>query len=243
MPGQHSSDILAVAKRLSELAQQYELSCQAIDRLASLLEQLAQPHAPSSVKNPLEGIDIHIADSLTALAIPEVKEAKLIADIGAGAGLPGLVLGTVIPTAKVVEVESTLRKCEFIVKTTDALDITNVTVACTRVELWEDGLDSCDVVCARALAEVGVLCEYAAPLMRVGGILVAWKGTVSKEEELGGTRAAEILGLEPVQSLTVEPYKGSRHRELRIFVKRRPTPPEFPRRPGMASKKPLSKRS
>jgi 16S rRNA (guanine527-N7)-methyltransferase len=88
-----------------------------------------------------------------------------------------------------------------------------------------------------------VLAEYAAPLLRIHGVLVAWKGARSAEEESAGVRAAEALGLEVGPVLHVEPFEGARDRHLHVYRKAAPTPDRFPRRPGMAVKRPLGSAS
>jgi 16S rRNA (guanine527-N7)-methyltransferase len=185
--------------------------------------------------------DVHIADSLSALEVPGARAARRIADLGAGAGLPGLVLAIALPEAEVVLVESVAKKCAWMERTVEALGLTNARVVCARVEELQDA--PFDVVTARALGSLPVLCEYAAPLLREGGVLVAWKGAVDDAEEADGLAAAAILGLERDAVLAVEPYPGSERRTLHVFRKIAPTPDRYPRRPGMAAKRPLTARS
>ena len=144
------------------------------------------------------------------------------------------------PEARITLVESVSRKCEFLRTAARRMDLQNVEVAWTRAEEWQSGLGRCDVVCARALAALPVLAEYAAPLLVQDGVLIAWKGAVSPEEAADGIAAAAQLGLvvEPVRPVT--PFRGSERRTLHVLRKVAPTPPEFPRRPGMATKRPLS---
>ncbi len=181
---------------------------------------------------------MHIADSLAGLEVPEVRAARRIADLGAGAGLPGLVLAIALPDAEVVLVESAGRKCAWMGATIERLGLENVRVACVRAEELEDA--PFDVVTARAVGALPVLCEYAAPLLREGGVLVAWKGAVEAAEEADGLAAAEALGLGREAVLAVEPYPGSERRTLHVFRKLAPTPERYPRRPGMAAKRPLT---
>jgi 16S rRNA (guanine527-N7)-methyltransferase len=108
-----------------------------------------------------------------------------------------------------------------------------------RAEEWADGLGACDLVTARALAPLAVVAEYAAPLLTVGGTLVAWRGRRDPDDEAVGARAAVELGLEPGTVIRVEPYPGALHRHLHVLRKVAPTPDRFPRRPGMARKRPL----
>jgi 16S rRNA (guanine527-N7)-methyltransferase len=88
-----------------------------------------------------------------------------------------------------------------------------------------------------------VLVEYAAPLLRLGGTLVAWKGARDPDEEAAGTRAALALGLEPAEPRPVEPYEGARDLNLHLYSKVGKTPSKFPRRPGVAAKRPLGARN
>jgi 16S rRNA (guanine527-N7)-methyltransferase len=76
-------------------------------------------------------------------------------------------------------------------------------------------------------------------LLREGGALVAWKGRRDDDEEAQGARAAAIVGLELEQVLPVSPYDGADHRHLHVLRKVAPTPERFPRRAGMARKRPL----
>jgi 16S rRNA (guanine527-N7)-methyltransferase len=225
---------------LEAMLKQRGLATAAADPLRSLLGLLATLEAPTSVHDPQTGIRVHIADSLTGLDIPEVRDAGVIADLGAGAGLPGLVLAAVLPRARVILVESARRKCEFLRSAATSMRLGNADVVWSRAEEWREGLGRCDVVCARALAGLPVLCEYAAPLLREGGVLVAWKGAVDDDEAADAAAAAMHLGLavEPVRA--VVPFPGSERRTLHVVRKIASTPPGFPRRPGIATKRPLT---
>jgi 16S rRNA (guanine527-N7)-methyltransferase len=202
------------------------------------VEALADPSAPTSVHDRREVEDVHIADSLVGLEVPAVGEAARIVDLGSGAGLPGLVLAIARPEVEVVLVESVGKKCAWLERTVSALGLKNVRVVCARAEELEEA--PFDVVTARALASLAVLCEYAAPLLREGGSLVAWKGAVDAREDADGLHAANVLGLEREEVRAVEPYPGSQRRTLHVFRKVSPTPEGYPRRPGMAAKRPLT---
>ena len=202
------------------------------------LDALADPSAPTSVHDRHKGANVHIADSLAGLEVDAVREAARIVDLGSGAGLPGLVLAIERPEAEVVLVESVGKKCGWLERTIEELGLENVRVACARAEELEEA--PFGVVTARALAALPVLCEYAAPLLVEGGALVAWKGAVDAREEADGLQAAEVLGLVREEVRAVEPYAGSERRTLHVFRKVGPTPAGYPRRPGMAAKRPLT---
>jgi len=205
---------------------------------APLVSALEDASAPTSVHDRREVENVHIADSLVGLDVPAVGEAARIVDLGSGAGLPGLVLAIARPEAEIVLVESVGKKCAWLERTVTALALENVRVVCARAEEVEE--EPFDVVTARALASLSVLCEYAAPLLREGGSLVAWKGAVDAREDADGLHAANVLGLEREEARAVEPYPGSQRRTLHVFRKVSPTPAGYPRRPGMAAKRPLA---
>ena len=206
---------------------------------AILTLQETDPAASTTVREFSAAVDRHVADSLVALDLPAVREARRIADLGAGAGWPGLALAAALPEARVALVESAIRHVRYLERAVAAGELTNVHVVHARAEEWRDGIGAHDLVTARALAALPVLCEYAAPLLSHGGALVAWKGEVPADEAAAGGAAAEIVGLEPVEVREVTPYADAGRRTLHVFRKVAPTPDRFPRRAGMAVKRPL----
>jgi 16S rRNA (guanine527-N7)-methyltransferase len=231
---------LTVAARLSELAARYGLPAAALEQLAALLDLVAvEPSAITSVRDPAKGVDVHVADSLVALDLPPVRGARRIADLGSGGGFPGLVLAIALPEARVALVESAARKCAFLAGAVQRLGLGNAEVVATRAEAWPDGLGANDLVTARALAPLSVLVEYAAPLLEVEGHLVAWKGRVDDAEAADAGAAAAAIGMGEVAAQAVEPFEGAIDRYLYLSSKVSPTPPEYPRRPGMARKRPI----
>lgn len=226
-------------RRLARVAQDHGLDETAVARLANLLELVRDdPTAPTTVRDPAIAVGAHVGDSLAALALPAVREAARLADIGAGAGFPGLPLAIALPRASVFLVESQSRKCAFLERAVEASAATNATVVCARAEDWTER--DLDVVCVRAVAPLAILVEYAAPLLRPAGTLVAWKGQRDGAEEAAGATAAAIVGLEAGEVVAVPPTPGADHHALHLYSKVRPTPDRFPRRAGMARKRPLS---
>ena len=227
--------------RLEEVGRRFDVSPDGIEALRRVLElQASDPTAPTTVREVAAAVDRHVADSLVALELPEVADAHRIADLGAGAGWPGLALAATLPEAHVALVESALRHCRYLEKAVAAGGFANVEVVHARAEAWAEGLGVHDLVTVRAVAALPVLCEYAAPLLADGGALVAWKGAVPAEEAAAGAAAASILGLEVGEVRAVEPFPGAERRTLHVFRKNAPTPERFPRRPGMAVKRPLA---
>ena len=229
-----------VRARLAELAERYELPNGSVDRLQRLLELVAdEPSAITSVRDPADGVDTHVADSLVALELPAVRAARRAADLGSGGGFPGLVLAIALPEARIALVESVSRKCAFLRGAVTELGLGNADVIQARAEAWPEGINAHDLVTARALAALPVLVEYAAPLLAVGGHLVAWKGQPGPSEEADGRAAAAALGMGPPEAIEVEPFEGALSRMLYLSSKVMSTPERYPRRPGMARKRPI----
>jgi 16S rRNA (guanine527-N7)-methyltransferase len=216
------------------------LSPEAEPAIETLLEMLAEARAPISASTVPRARDVHIADSLTGLVEP-LRSAQRIADLGSGAGLPGLVLAAELPRARVDLIESVARKCEFMGAAIERMRLRNAAVVCERSEDWAsaEGREAYDAVTARAVGRLATLAELASPLLRDGGVLVAWKGARSKNEEAELAHAVERLALEPLEIRSVQPYRGSRDRHIHLLRKNGPTPKELPRRPGMATKRPF----
>lgn len=230
-----------IGPSLTGLAERYGLSDGQLAQFAQLLDVLAaDAHAPTSVREPAQALDVHIADSLVALELDVLRGAGEIADIGAGAGFPGLPLAIALPGSRFRLVESQARKCAFVERAQAVTGIGNAEAVCARVEEWPEGIGSHDVVLARAVAPQPIVLEYAAPLLRLGGGLIDWRGRRDREEERLAIDAAELLGLALDSIRRVEPFAGVRDHHLHVYLKVRETPDRFPRRVGMARKKPLA---
>lgn len=219
------------------------MSAAARARLQPVVALLAgEPSAPSAVRAPDAAWTVHVADSLSGLAFDELAEAEAIADIGAGAGFPGLVIAAQLAEARVDLIESIGRKCEFIERAAAAGGISNARTVNARAEDWagagREGREAYDAVTARAVGRLSTLAELASPLLRSGGVLVAWKGRRDADEEAELERAAAKLGMEPLEVRWAGPYAGSRNRHLHLIGKVGPTPAGLPRRAGMAKKRP-----
>jgi 16S rRNA (guanine527-N7)-methyltransferase len=222
------------------VAERYRLSphqVRQLDAVAALLE--ADEHAPTAIRAPERVAALHVADSLAALELGLVRDATRIADLGSGSGFPGVALAVALPAAAVSLVESQRRTCAFLESLCTAAGLANASVVCVRAEEWADGTSGHDLVVARALAPQPVVLEYAAPLLRRRGHLVDWRGRREPVEEKAAARAAGELGLERLEIRRVEPFAGARDRHLHVFEKVAQTPERFPRRAGMARKRPL----
>ncbi len=245
---------------LTALAERYGLSERQEGQFAGILNGLAEDElAPTTVREPAQALDVHLADSLVALELEAVSSrisalekvgpsaggqhspgpAGVLTDIGAGAGFPGLALAVALPLCEVVLLESQARKCAFMGRICESAEVQNARVVCARAEEWREGIGASDVVVARALAAQPVVLEYAAPLLRLGGVLVDWRGQRDVEEERVATVAARELGLGLAEIRHVEPYRSARNHHLHVYEKVSETPARYPRRAGVARKRPL----
>lgn len=226
---------------LDELARARGLSVDQAAALARMLAALAAEPDPPTRIDPGDAVDGHLADSLAGLAVPELAGTARVADLGAGAGFPGLALAVALPGSHVDLVEASARKCAVIERLIAAARLTNARALARRAEelTRTEGRCAYTAVTARALAPLPVLVEYAAPLLGEAGVLVAWKGRRQAGEERAGGRAAAQVGLALSRVIAVTPFAGAHSRHLHVFTKTAPTPERFPRRPGIAVKRPL----
>lgn len=210
------------------------------EKLETVLALLAEERASVSSVVDERAWRVHVVDSLTGLEVAEVRAAGQIADVGAGAGFPGLALAVALPQARVDLIESVGRKCEFMRRAIEAAGIANASVCNTRSEDWaaSEGRDAYDVVTARAVGRLSTLAELASPLLKPNGVLVAWKGKRDADEDRQLERASEALAMSRETVLDVGDRSGSEHRHLHVIRKTGPTPENLPRRPGMAKKRP-----
>lgn len=186
----------------------------------------------------------HVLDSLSCFLQAPLSEARRIADVGSGGGLPGIPISVVSRDIPTTLIESTGKKARFLRHAAEHLALKNVAVANARAEDvgWlQEHRGAYGIVTSRAVARLSVVAEYCVPLLAVGGRTIAMKGRLEREEFEEGGRAvgvlgATIAGVEPVQML---PEVGDKARNLVILQKVEKTPARYPRKPGAVVKRPL----
>jgi 16S rRNA (guanine527-N7)-methyltransferase len=166
---------------------------------------------------------VHLDESLAALETVERFEGPVV-DVGSGGGAPGIPLAHALPEREVTLLEATGRKCEFLERWT--AELPNLRVVCGRAE--EQPVDTWGVAVAKALAPPPVAAEWCLPLVAPGGAAVLYVGPTAQVEQVA--RVAEHLAAE-----LEEAPPG-----LLVLRKLGPTPPGFPRRAGVARKRPLA---
>jgi 16S rRNA (guanine527-N7)-methyltransferase len=166
---------------------------------------------------------VHVEESLAALPVVQRFNGPIV-DVGSGGGAPGIPLAHSLPDREVTLLEATRRKCDFLERW--ARELPNAHVICGRAE--EQPLNSWGVAVAKALAPPPVAAEWCLPLVEPGGAAVLYVGPTAQAERVA--LVAEQLAAELEESPP----------GLLVLRKLGPTPPGFPRRPGVARKRPLA---
>ena len=187
----------------------------------------------------------HFLDSLAVLvgAGNVFPVGGRVINVGSGAGLPGLALKIARPDLRVTLADSVGKKVQFLTHMIERLGLTETAAVHGRAEeLGRDRVHRAayDVAVARAVADLAVLAEYLLPLVRVGGTAVAQKGARVEEEMARAAQAIRVLG-GGTPRLAVYRLPGlDEPRSLVLIPKTRPTPPAYPRRPGLPAQTPLT---
>ena len=218
---------------------------EALDRYVDLLLGWRRANI-TGLTDPVAVVDTLIGDSLALLRVPAVREraGEPWLDLGAGGGIPGIPLAVALPGARIALLDAVAKKCAFL---EEAVRVTGlgarVTVVCTRSERYAaagaPGREAHAVVLARAVSELAVLVELAAPLLARDGLLLASKTRRAVEQEAAAAEAAAArcgLAFDASIPLAASPLAGA---VCAVYRKVAPSPDWLPRREGMAAKRPL----
>jgi 16S rRNA (guanine527-N7)-methyltransferase len=186
---------------------------------------------------------LHLLDALSALPLLDAAAPQSAVDLGSGGGVPGIVLALARPSVRWLLVDSVAKKAAALRSFVAELDLQRASVSAERAEVLgrDPGhRENHDLVTARACAPLPVLAEYALPLLRVGGTLIAWKGPVSMSdpELVTGAAALEALGGGILRVVDPGMAALGGHR-LVVVEKLGSTPERFPRRSGVPLRRPL----
>ena len=186
------------------------------------LEELVATPGLTAVSGE-EARRVHVDESMAALDVVTSFEGPIV-DVGSGGGAPGIPLAAALSDREVTLLEATRRKCDFLERWT--AELPNLSVVCGRAE--EQPVDSWGVAVAKALAPPPVAAEWCLPLVAPGGAAVLYVGPTAQAD-----RVAEVAKLLAAELAESPPG-------LLVLHKLGPTPPGFPRRLGVARKRPLA---
>ena len=191
----------------------------------------------TSVRDPDAAWPRHILDSLSLL--PFLEGRRRLLDLGSGGGLPGIPLAIVRPGLEVALLEATGKKARFLEEAASSLELANVRVIHARAETagrdpaWRGRFDTAT---ARALGSLSTVIELALPFLEDQGRLLAMKGARVEEELAAAEQACRLVGGRMAGRRVIDPEAGSCIVEVRKIA---PTPPLYPRRPGLPARRPL----
>jgi 16S rRNA (guanine527-N7)-methyltransferase len=187
------------------------------------LEELVATPGLTAIPSVEEARRSLAEDALAAAALVRGSPGPVV-DVGSGGGSPGIPLALALPDRPFTLLEAERRKCAFLERW--AAELPNVEVVWGRAE--EQDVDSFGVALAKALAKPPVAAELCLPLVRLGGVAILWVGETAEPTRVAAVAARLSAALEPGPP------------GLLVLRKLGPTPPGFPRRPGMAKKRPLA---
>jgi 16S rRNA (guanine527-N7)-methyltransferase len=193
------------------------------DLLERWLEEVLRTPGLTALRDPSEARHVLLDDALRGVELVSGWDGPII-DVGSGGGTPGIPLAASFPGREVTLLEAERRKCEFLRRW--EVELPNLRVVWGRAE--EQPVEAHGVAVAKALARPPVAAEWCLPLVRTGGAAILWVGATADMEAV--TRAAGQLAAAPVESPS----------GFAVLRKTGPTPQGFPRRPGVAKKRPLA---
>lgn len=213
-----------------EMLAQFETYC-------GLLQEWNEKMNLTAIKEKEEIIEKHFHDSLLPLYKRELK--GIAADVGTGAGFPGIVWKIVCPDLKVVLIEPTGKRCTFLKEVISQLHLQNITVYNERAEEHAaKHREEYDTVTARAVANLSILSELCIPLVKKDGLFIAMKGAQGHTEAQQAQHAVKILGCQLEEERDTSLSEGD-HRVNLFYRKIEHTPAEYPRNYGRIKNKPL----
>ena len=210
------------------------------DKYASMLVDYNQKVNLTAITDPDEIVIKHFSDSLAVCKYAPCELKGKLADVGTGAGFPGMPLLIVSPGLKVTFFDAVNKKLDFIRYVVNELGL-DADVIHSRAEdagRSPEYREKFDFATARAVAQLRILSEFCLPLVKVGGYFISMKGTISEEEKTFGTAAFNKVGAELYDDIFYSIYNGD-ERNIIISKKVSQISSKYPRNMGQISKKPL----
>ncbi|KXS44069.1 MULTISPECIES: 16S rRNA (guanine(527)-N(7))-methyltransferase RsmG [unclassified Candidatus Frackibacter] len=185
----------------------------------------------------------HFLDSISCMKVIDLSPGAKVIDVGTGAGFPGIPLKILNPEIELSLLDSTNKRITFLKNLSRELNLSNIEFIHGRAEDYgqdSDYREQYDLVVARAVASLNVLCEYTVPFLKSSGQFISQKGAEAKNEVIEAQSAIEALGAEFYDLVSIDlPYTEA-ERNLVIINKVRNTPKKYPRQAGTPKQAPIS---
>ena len=236
--------MLRLKKALEKLSIEYtEKQIDQVEKYMKAVLKANESINLTAIKNEEEFIAKHLVDSMWAAYYKEFKDAENIVDIGTGAGFPGIPLSVFFPDKKFLLVDSLNKKLKIIERTASELEINNIKVLHMRAEDMGRDLgyrEKFDVCVSRAVANMSTLSEYCLPLVRVGGVFIAYKTLGATEEISDAKKAVELLGGRYSDKDNYIPHNTEESGHMTVKIdKIKKTSGKYPRDKNVPRKNPL----
>ena len=190
----------------------------------------------TAITEPTAVAKLHLLDSLSLLTLEDLAGKKVI-DVGCGAGFPGVPVKIACPEMKLTLLDSLGKRMNWLETVLPTLGVDAECVTARAEEAAEDRRESYDYATSRAVARLNILLELTAPYVKVGGKVLAMKGTAAQEELAEAKNAISKLGLQ-VERVAEFPADGTAHTVI-VLKKIAPTPKQYPRRYAKIKQNPL----
>ena len=190
----------------------------------------------TAITQPEQVAKLHLLDSLSLLTLTDLR-GKQVIDVGCGAGFPGVPLKIACPEAQLTLLDSLGKRMTWLETVLPQLGVDAQCVTARAEEAVTTRREQYDVATSRAVARLNILLELTAPYVKVGGLVLAMKGTAAQEELDEAKNAVKRLGLQ-VEKVAQFPIDDTAHTVI-VLRKVAPTPPQYPRRYAKIKQSPL----
>ena len=190
----------------------------------------------TAITEPDQVAKLHLLDSLSVLKTADLKGKRLI-DVGCGAGFPGVPVKIACPEVKLTLLDSLGKRMTWLEQVLPALGVDAECITARAEEFAEKRRESYDFATSRAVARLNILLELTAPFVKVGGAVLAMKGSAAREELAEAKNAITKLGLK-LEAVEDFPVDGTAHSVI-VLRKIKPTPAQYPRRYAKIKQSPL----
>ncbi len=190
----------------------------------------------TAITEPTQVAKLHLLDSLSLLTLEDLKGKRMI-DVGCGAGFPGVPVKIACPSVQLTLLDSLGKRMQWLQAVLPALGVEAECITARAEEAVSTRRESFDIATSRAVARLNILLELTAPYVKVGGKVLAMKGTAAAEELAEAKNAIRKLGL-AVEQVVQFPIDGTAHTVI-VLKKVSPTPAGYPRRYAKIKQDPL----